>query len=137
MKVRDEAWLSSGGSSSKSRRGGERPGSRVEMTVAGAGIELSCLSTISRSVSVMQRNKSAQPPVSVCGQELGKEGKKKKGKEEKKEKNCVTAAGSSDPASYTSVRLSLTNEELFLLLSGVRFTLLTSFPFGSAALIPY
>ena len=38
----------------------------------GAGIELSCLSTISRSVSVMHRNKSAQPPVSVCGQVLEK-----------------------------------------------------------------
>lgn len=59
-------------------------GGGVEMTVAGAGIELSCLSTISRSVSVKQRNKSAQPPVSVRGRVLG----------EKKKKICVTAAGS-------------------------------------------
>lgn len=41
----------------------------------GAGIELSCLSTISRSVNGMQRNKSAQAPLSVRGQVLG--GKKK------------------------------------------------------------
>ena len=38
----------------------------------GSGIELSCLSTISRSVSVMQCNKSAPPPVSVCGLVLEK-----------------------------------------------------------------
>lgn len=46
----------------------------------GAGIESSCLSTISRSVNVMQRNKSAKAPVSVRGQVLG--GKK----------TCVRAA---------------------------------------------
>lgn len=47
--------------------------SGVEMTTVGTGIELSCLSTINRSVSVMRRNKSALPPVSVWGQEaLGK-----------------------------------------------------------------
>lgn len=39
----------------------------------GAGIELSCLSTIRRSVRVMRRNKSAQPPLSVRGQVLEKE----------------------------------------------------------------
>lgn len=34
----------------------------------GVGIESSCLSTISRSVKVMQHNKSVQAPVSVHGQ---------------------------------------------------------------------
>lgn len=38
----------------------------------GTGIALSCLSTISRSVSVMQLYKSAQAAVSVRGQPLEK-----------------------------------------------------------------
>lgn len=37
----------------------------------GVGIESSCLSTISRSVKVMQHNKSVQAPVSVRGQVPG------------------------------------------------------------------
>lgn len=40
----------------------------------GVGIESSCLSTISRSVKVMQHNKSVQAPVSVRSQVLGEGG---------------------------------------------------------------
>lgn len=60
------------GSASKSQRGprNSRAAER-RWPWRHAGIELSCLSTISRSVSVMQRNKSAQAPVSVRVQVLG------------------------------------------------------------------
>lgn len=59
-------------SASKSQRDHGTDRQRSSAGRGGAGIESRCLSTISRSVSVMQRNKSAQAPVSVRGQVLGK-----------------------------------------------------------------
>lgn len=60
------------GSASKSQRDRGTDRRRSGNGRGGAGIESNCLSTISRSVNVMQRNKSAQAPVPDRSQVLGK-----------------------------------------------------------------
>lgn len=56
------------GSASKSQRDCGTVRRRSGGGRGSTGIDSSCLSTISRSVNVMQHNKSVQALVSVCGQ---------------------------------------------------------------------
>lgn len=80
------------GSASKSQRDCGTVRRRSGGGRGSAGIESSCLSTISRSVNVMQHNKSVQALVSVCGQVLGVRKKTtKKTVSELKECQKVTA----------------------------------------------